>query len=166
MRPLSWIAARTRHWALGLLLLTLALVAAACGGSRQTSSDRGAPGGASPASGAVSTPAPQASSGTPAVTASGVIEVVATDEAGQFRFSPDRIEVAAGQQVTFRVLNRGASAHDLAVPDLGVETGQIDPGGEKVITFTAPSNPGEYRLVCTVPGHEQLGMRGTLVVRR
>lgn len=176
MKPQSSSVARSRSWILVALVLGLMLVVAACGGgSRQSSSNQAPSSSASSASSSVSTPAPpsepapsqQASSaGSTAATASGSIELVATDEAGQFRFSPDRIEVAPGQQVTLRVVNRGASAHDFAVPVLGVETGQIDPGQEKTITFTAPSNPGEYRFVCTVPGHEQLGMHGTLVVRR
>lgn len=179
MKPQSsLLTSRSRVWLLVSLLLGLMVVVAACGGGSRESSSSQAPSGASSTpstSSSVSTPAPsspesttseQASSGTSTpVTASGTIEIVATDEAGQFRFSPDRIEVAAGQQVTVRVVNRGASAHDFAVPDLGVETGLIDPGQEKTITFTAPSNPGEYRFICTVPGHEQLGMHGVLAVR-
>lgn len=179
MRPRALLATRSRTWALAALLLGLMVAVAACGGSSRPSStgsssssstapssSASAPppsGGSSPAEQA--TPPPAESSASQAA-ASGSIELVATDEGGQFRFLPDRIQVQPGQTVTLRVVNRGASAHDLAVPDLRVETGQIDPGQEKTLTFTAPSTPGEYRFICTVPGHEQLGMRGTLVVQR
>ena len=175
MKPQSSLLSRPRLWVLVALLLGLMVVVAACGGGSRESSSGQAPSSSAPStSSSVSTPEPssgstaseQASSGTSAAaTASGTLEIVATDEAGQFRFSPDRIEVAPGQQVTVRVVNRGASAHDFAVPDLGVETGLIDPGQEKTVTFTAPSKPGEYRFICTVPGHEQLGMHGVLAVR-
>ena len=146
------------------------VVVAACGGSSQPSSTSST---SSPSSSA-SAPAPSTSTGPSAssgssgsqTSASGEIEIIATDEAGQFRFVPDRIEVRPGQTISLRVVNQGASAHDLAVPDLGVETGQIDPGQEATLTLTAPSTPGQYRFICTIPGHEQLGMRGTLVVQR
>ncbi len=143
------------------------VVVAACGGSSQPSSTSST---SSPSSSA-SAPAPSASTGPSAssgsqASASGEIQLIATDEAGQFRFVPDRIEVRPGQTISLRVVNQGASVHDLAVPDLGVETGQIDPGQEATLTLTAPSTPGEYRFICTIPGHEQLGMRGTLVVQR
>ena len=152
------------------LLLGLTLVVAACGGgSRQSSSGEAPSAGTSSAPTSASTPAPSgeeqpSSTASTAETAGGSIEVVASDDAGQFRFSPDILRVAPNQQVTLRLVNRGASAHDFALPDLGVETGSVDPGQEKTITFTAPSTPGEYRFVCTIPGHEQLGMKGTLVV--
>jgi len=39
-------------------------------------------------------------------------------------------------------------------------------GGETVtVTFTAPSEPGEYTYVCTFPAHFLAGMKGTLVVQ-
>ncbi len=39
----------------------------------------------------------------------------------------------------------------------------MQPGTSETIYFEAPSTPGEYTYVCTVPGHAQL-MRGTLKV--
>jgi len=143
------------------------VVVAACGGSQPSSTSSTS----SPSSSA-SAPAPSTSTGSSPSTgssasqasASGEIELIATDEAGQFRFLPNRIEVRAGQTISLRVVNQGASAHDLALPTLGAETGQIDPGQATTLTLTAPSTPGEYRFICTIPGHEQLGMYGTLVV--
>jgi uncharacterized cupredoxin-like copper-binding protein len=32
-----------------------------------------------------------------------------------------------------------------------------------MIEFT-PSQPGEYEFFCSVPGHKEAGMRGTMVV--
>jgi len=38
-------------------------------------------------------------------------------------------------------------------------------GGETVeVTFTAPTEPGEYEYICSFPGHYAAGMKGFLVV--
>jgi azurin len=42
-------------------------------------------------------------------------------------------------------------------------TEMADPGEMKSMTFTAPSEPGEYRFICTYPGHYGV-MQGTMVV--
>ena len=34
------------------------------------------------------------------------------------------------------------------------------------VTFTAPAKPGQHRIYCDQPGHEQAGMVGTLVVEQ
>jgi azurin len=44
-------------------------------------------------------------------------------------------------------------------------TAVLGPGEEQVITFTAPSEPGDYPFVCSFPGHTQAGMRGIMRVR-
>jgi uncharacterized cupredoxin-like copper-binding protein len=36
-------------------------------------------------------------------------------------------------------------------------------GANQQITFNAP--PGTYRYYCNVPGHEDIGMHGTLTVK-
>ncbi|GMU67542.1 MAG: hypothetical protein AMXMBFR36_38160 [Acidobacteriota bacterium] len=39
-------------------------------------------------------------------------------------------------------------------------------GGETVeVTFTAPTEPGEYVYICSFPGHYAAGMKGILVVK-
>ena len=40
----------------------------------------------------------------------------------------------------------------------------LGPGEEETITFTAPSEPGEYPFVCSFPGHTSMGMVGVMVV--
>ena len=39
------------------------------------------------------------------------------------------------------------------------------PGETKSGTFTAPTEPGEYDIVCPIPGHIEFGMKATLVVK-
>ncbi len=40
----------------------------------------------------------------------------------------------------------------------------LGPGQRERVTFTAPTEPGNYVYLCTFPGHFGAGMRGVLVV--
>lgn len=68
---------------------------------------------------------------------------------------------------TFEVANAGKIQHDLAIEgkDLPKEpkTPLIDPG--ESATLNADLNPGKYKFYCTVPGHEQSGMKIDVTVR-
>jgi plastocyanin len=66
---------------------------------------------------------------------------------------------------TFDVKNDGKIQHDLAVEGSGGEkkTPLIDAG--KAATLQVDLKPGKYKLYCTVPGHEQLGMKEEVTVR-
>jgi plastocyanin len=78
----------------------------------------------------------------------------------EYRFTPSSISVSHGA-VTFRFTNRGRIGHDLNVD--GKTTPVINPG--KTATITVSLKKGTYRFICTVAGHAQLGMRGTLKVK-
>lgn len=41
----------------------------------------------------------------------------------------------------------------------------LGPGEEETITFTAPTEPGEYPFVCSFPSHTRMGMIGIMVVQ-
>ena len=45
----------------------------------------------------------------------------------------------------------------------GARTVEIFTDDSATITFM-PDAPGTYQYICTIPGHAQLGMRGTFVV--
>lgn len=90
-----------------------------------------------------------------------------TIKASEKEFS---ITIAGGDKAkagktTFEVANVGKIEHDLEVQGDGVEqkTPLIDPG--KQAKLTVGLEPGKYRLYCTVPGHEQQGMKVDLTVR-
>lgn len=97
-------------------------------------------------------------SSAPPVVGAGTISVEATE----FRFDPDRVVVSTGEAVNLTLVNRGALLHDLTVPDLGLRL--VAGPGETVTAGLAAQQPGEYRLLCTVPGHAEAGMVGWLVV--
>jgi azurin len=49
------------------------------------------------------------------------------------------------------------------IPQVIAATRLVDPEGRESIVFTAPTEPGEYPFVCTVPGHWRL-MNGIMKV--
>ena len=81
------------------------------------------------------------------------------------QFTPASVTVKAGTPVNFVAANKGVVDHNWHVT-IGNETIQIDarPGQTATKTFT-PTTAGTYTVVCTVPGHEPAGMRGTLIVQ-
>lgn len=79
----------------------------------------------------------------------------------EFKFEPARVEVQAGR-VELVLRNEGVIPHDFAIPALGVKTEYIAAKKEQVVVDL---KPGTYPFECTVGGHKQAGMHGTLVVR-
>jgi plastocyanin len=82
-----------------------------------------------------------------------------------FLIRPQRISAAPGE-LTFEVTNRGRLGHNFRLRDgrgepLAVTT--MLSGGATTKTVTLPR--GDYKMLCTVANHEQLGMTGRLVVR-
>ena len=78
-------------------------------------------------------------------------------------FSPSAITVSEGKMVRIIFKNAGTFPHNLTIADLGVGTKIIEPGQEDSITFT-PTKTGQFSFICTLPGHADKGMRGTLTV--
>ena len=135
-----------------LILALLALLVAACGGGQQeeTATD---------------------------------LSLIATDIA----FDNEQLEVGVNQPVRLTLENAGALEHDfsvreIAVHDVHAEESEADdhamtedaheldlhvaaePGGGRAVLEFTPTEPGEYEYYCTVAGHKEAGMVGTLVV--
>ena len=119
---------------------TLALVAAACSGGGGDSAEGGG-------------------SGEQAAAAPASVDISLTD----FKITPADVEVPAGVAVTFNVANDGQSPHTFGVKvgDQTHETPQIDAGSSATLEVPA-LEAGTYDALCTVPGHDQLGMVGTV----
>ncbi len=85
------------------------------------------------------------------------IEVAATS----FKFDPDEITVRAGEDVAI-VLSSDDLLHDFTIDEIDVhvsaDRGKTAQGGLRA------DKPGEYTYYCTVAGHREGGMEGTLVV--
>jgi uncharacterized cupredoxin-like copper-binding protein len=85
-----------------------------------------------------------------------------TDQASEteFKIALKSTELKAGK-ITFDVKNDGKIPHDLAIKG-GEKTKLIQPGGSAQLSVTL--KPGKYHLYCTVPGHEQAGMKIDITV--
>lgn len=79
------------------------------------------------------------------------------------KVNPD-LNVQPGQVVEIKLVNGDGAMHDFAVPDLAAATEQIaGQGKEASVTFQV-GEEGVYTYVCTLPGHQQAGMEGRLIV--
>ncbi len=78
-------------------------------------------------------------------------------------FNPTEITIPAGTDVTITLTNSGAAVHNFNVDELGVQSGDVDPGGTTTVTINAAA--GEYQFYCSIPGHREAGMVGTLIVQ-
>jgi P-type Cu+ transporter len=87
------------------------------------------------------------------------VEVVARDLA----FSPSEVTVTAGRTTAVTFRNDGSTFHDWEVEGVANADAAARPGQTQRIRFTI-DRPGSYRVQCTVPGHAEAGMTGTLVV--
>ena len=84
----------------------------------------------------------------------------------EFKFDPSTIIVAHGN-VTFWLVNAGTTAHDLSIRDSSgktVATSELVSAGDSAAFTVNNLAAGSYTFVCTQPGHEQSGMKGTLTV--
>jgi uncharacterized cupredoxin-like copper-binding protein len=117
---------------------------------------------------------------------SGPNEIVVKAEA--LKFIPETIEVTAGKPVKLTFDNVDSLDHDLSVMEFPMEMtgatqapmaghdmgnmGGMEPelhvaalmGQMATLEFT-PTKPGTYEFFCTVAGHKEAGMKGTLVVK-
>jgi uncharacterized cupredoxin-like copper-binding protein len=103
-------------------------------------------------------------------------------------YSPPAFEVVAGAPVELTFINEDALEHDFSILEIPVESVSepdamsaehememgaaamdpvlhvaAEPGATNNLTFT-PTKPGAYEFFCTVAGHKEAGMVGTMVV--
>ena len=86
------------------------------------------------------------------------VEVVARD----LSFTPPELDIPATGTTRIVLRNEGFVVHNLTVDALGIQA--VAPrGGVAEVTLTDPP-PGTYEYYCSVSGHSEAGMVGTLVV--
>lgn len=97
----------------------------------------------------------------------------------EFKYDPSSWTVTAGELVTVNLNNSGSDYHTWTVmskpvggsyssanqSDILFNSGRVAPGSSKTVTFTAPSAPGSYQVLCILPGHFDAGMLGQLIVK-
>ena len=104
----------------------------------------------------------------------------------EFGFEPNTIEVTAGAPVELTLVNEGAIEHDFVIEVIPVTNVSSSNSGDhhmstdehsefywhtstaagetSTLTFTV-TEPGTYKIICSVPGHLDAGMTGELIVK-
>jgi mono/diheme cytochrome c family protein/plastocyanin len=102
-----------------------------------------------------------AGGGKPVVLKGGKGTIAAVDGT---QFSATKATGTAGP-VTLAMPNRSPLVHDIAIKGGGVNKAgkRVPQGGTS--TVSAVLKAGSYTFYCTVPGHEQAGMKGTLTIK-
>ena len=103
---------------------------------------------------------PEAEGAAPAETGALSLEA---DAGGELAFDTDALDASAGE-VTITLDNPAALEHDVAIERDGEEIAKSDLVTEGTTEVTTELEPGEYVFYCSVPGHREGGMEGTLTV--
>jgi plastocyanin len=90
------------------------------------------------------------------------IEVTGTDA---LAFEPEEFTVPAGQEVTVELTSEAGVNHDFTIEDVNgdEEVVAVAAGESATGTFTL-DEAGTYTVYCSVPGHREGGMVGTVEV--
>lgn len=99
-------------------------------------------------------------------TANQAAKVVTIREVGSdFKFSIPNITVYQGQEIRITFVNKGEAEHNWTLDQDGynAQTYTIQPGQTASTEFVA-SYSGTFSFLCSVPGHAEAGMQGTLTV--
>lgn len=159
---------RFHRWIPALLLL--ALLAAACGGQATTA----------PTAAPTAAPAQESAAGSHAEVAEAaqleptVEYTLSTGKDGALVFvgvggdidgvvNPT-LRAQPGDVVKITVVNGDGVLHDLTIDEFGVTTGELSEQGQEASVIFQVDEAGEYVYYCSIPGHRQAGMWGTLVV--
>ncbi len=157
-----------------LIIMTLALALAACGGTAATTT-----------MGGMESDHDSFAFGEPAVAANAdrAVEMTADND---LRFTPAEITVAAGETITFRVTNTGSLTHDFILGDAKAqeeheaemtamrESGEmmmhdeansmtLPPGETKELTWHFTES-GSFLIGCHQKGHYDQGMHASVTV--
>ena len=87
------------------------------------------------------------------------------DPTGQLKFDKNQLTAPAGT-VTITMTNPAPVPHNIALRGNGVnEEGDVVQGKQKSTVEAKVQTGASYEFYCSVPGHEQGGMKGTLTVK-
>ena len=102
---------------------------------------------------------------TPPTSSSGGALALAANPSGQLAYDTKTLAASSGN-VTIDFTNKSPLPHNVTIANASGKVLGATPtftGGEKTLKLNLP--PGTYTFYCSVPGHEQAGMKGTLTVR-
>lgn len=138
-----------------LVLASFALVA--CGGGSSSSSE---------ATSAETTPESSAGGGEAEGGSAGSGSALDIEAASSGLAFASKSATAKAGNVTVDFTNPQAIPHDVAIEDSSGEViGQTETTAEGSDSTEVELEPGTYTFFCTVPGHREAGMEGTLTVK-
>jgi plastocyanin len=142
-----------------LIALALASVAlVACGGSDSTTTTETSNGGE--AGGGAAAEREKSGGG-----GGGSTVEFEADPGGQLAYTTTEASAKAGE-VTVDFKNPQGLTHDVAIEDSGGKTvGKTELIAESATSTKVNLKPGTYTFYCSVPGHREAGMEGTLTVK-
>ncbi|MDQ3523562.1 MAG: plastocyanin/azurin family copper-binding protein, partial [Chloroflexota bacterium] len=95
--------------------------------------------------------------------AGGGAETITVTGLDTLAFDPSAFEAAPGQGILF--INGGSLPHNFIVDELGIEMPALPSGEEQEVAVPEDAEVGaEYEYYCSVPGHREGGMVGTLTI--
>ena len=90
---------------------------------------------------------------------------ISTPSGTELAYDQKDVSAKAGS-VTIDFTNNESISHDVAVESSSGDTvGQTDLVASGTANTTVDLQPGTYTFFCTVPGHREAGMEGTLTVK-
>jgi plastocyanin len=110
--------------------------------------------------GLLATAVPQAGGGPTAQAKDGTLSIPA-DANGQLAFQTNQATAPPGE-LKIEMPNKSGTPHDIVIDGKG-KGDVVQNGGTS--EFTASFDPGKYTYYCSVPGHREAGMQGTLTVK-
>jgi plastocyanin len=145
-----------------LVLAIAALALVACGSSSNSSSSTTATSGGESQAEQGGAAKEESSSGGGGSSSSLKFEA---DPNGELAYTSTK-ETAKAGKVTVEFKNPQALTHDVAIENsAGEEVGATELIADDSDTTTVDLKPGTYTYFCTVPGHREAGMEGTLTVK-
>lgn len=95
----------------------------------------------------------------------GQVLALAADPSGALAYDTTELSAKSGD-VTLDFTNESPVAHDVVIEDAdGNEVGATDVITGQSTTTEFKVKPGDYTFYCSLPGHEEGGMKGTLTVK-
>lgn len=112
-----------------------------------------------------------------------VVELAMSEGNGTMAFTPNTIEVNAGEQIKFVIKNSGLLSHEFMLDSIehnakhkiamekNPEMIHDDPNGTRLEPsksgeiFWKFSKAGTFEFACLIPGHYEAGMHGIVVVK-
>jgi nitrite reductase (NO-forming) len=79
--------------------------------------------------------------------------------------NPD-LKAQPGDRIRVTLINGDGMPHDLAIPELDVQSSMVTAKGQTADVVFEISATGEFAYYCTISGHRQAGMEGRLIVSK